>query len=72
MTIKFETGLPIAQPMGRPLKYPWDTMPVGSSFLAEGKSIASMSVLASKRSREHGGKYVCRTVVGGVRVHRAS
>lgn len=63
----------ISNKQGRPPVYPWASMEVGDSFLAEGKAIGRMSPVAHARAANHPGeKYACRTVDGGVRVWRVA
>jgi hypothetical protein len=66
--------IPRSRAHGGWYKYPWESLAVGDSFFVEGKSIVGVSAQAVNRTKRHGDKYTCRSVieggVPGVRVWR--
>jgi len=51
-------------------KYPWESMIVGDSFLADPKGLDSVSVMVSRASKRYGMKFSCRQTGDGIRVWR--
>lgn len=69
---KIEKGIPAPRySKGRGLKYPFDKMEVGDSFLATGSKPHVVSSCASNFGKKNSKKFVTRIVDGGVRVWRA-
>lgn len=62
--------LPPLGGVGSKSKWPWHTLEVGQSFLAEGMPIQKMSALACKAAIRLNYKYSCRTTEDGTRVWR--
>lgn len=55
---------------GRKPKYPFAEMVVGDSFLVSDKKTSQMSSAVAGFCKRGEGKFICRTVEGGVRVWR--
>lgn len=53
----------------RPI-YPWDSMEIGDSFLAEGLTQIHMTAVCAYAARKFGARFTTRKVEGGVRIWR--
>lgn len=71
MTIKVDKGISIPNPYrGREAVYPWKNMNIGDSILVPNLKIGSVASAAGSYGRNHGVRFISRTVEGGVRVWR--
>ena len=73
MKVEIEKNVPVPEWHGRSgAKYPWDTMEVGESFIAQCKNINSLSTARNNAERRYNRKFSCRTTPEGVRVWRVA
>lgn len=67
MGIEIEDGIPVPPPEGRALKYPWDRINIGQSFLVPGRQ---KKLLVPKRLKSR--KFTQRVDETGLRVWRTA
>lgn len=69
---KIDKGVPVPKPRRPPRKskYPIAAMKPGDSFLVPGYTFRNVSSMTSYAQKRFGGRYVMRTVDGGVRIWR--
>jgi hypothetical protein len=64
---KIDNDVPIPEPRGAS-KYPFRSMEVGDSFLAEDKRAGAAASFFARRNKEY--RFACRSVPGGLRIWR--
>ena len=69
MAIKIQKNIPVP-PRTRPLRFPFDKMKVGDSFLVKGVKPANLYQSAHTYGRRMKEKFLVRSVDGGVRCWR--
>lgn len=67
--IKIDKDVPVP-PFKRALKYPFDKMEVGDSFMVKGVKRENLAVTAAKYGKKSGKAFLVRDIEGGVRCWR--
>lgn len=72
--IKIDKGIPLTDgpPKGRNMKYPWDVMEIGDSFLSEMKTAAAVTSAVSRAGHVYKRKFTARKDGNGFRVWRVA